>query len=234
VSSPYADTQPPPLPTTYGSPSYETEGQSFYDASTYHNPYEIVPQAPPPPSPEGRGNRIGILVGGVILVLLLIGGGIFAVLAYSSANNATSANVRATATARATVQHFTAKGTFTILSRTTPNVQQDGQNKIYSYTQQEAFSGDMTGSATVEETSIVHPDNTSTFSGTSTCTCTVKGKSGIYIWSYTGTSTADGSFQGQAFNGHGTGDLAKLHGGQGVFQGQGLRGTYSSDLYFGE
>jgi hypothetical protein len=51
------------------------------------------------------------------------------------------------------------------------------------------------------------------------------------MWSYTGTSTANGSFQGQDFDVHGTGDLAKLHG-QGEFQGQGLQGTYSSQLYF--
>jgi hypothetical protein len=129
------------------------------------------------------------------------------------------------------VQHFTAKGTFTIVSRTTTSVRQDGQNKIYSYTQQEVEDGDITGSFTVVETSIVHADNTANFSGTSTCTCTVDGKSGTLIYSYTGTSTANGSFQGQDFDGHGTGGLAKLHG-QGTFQGQGMHGTYSSELYF--
>lgn len=231
VSSPYADTQQPP-PPTYGSPSYGTEGQPFYDASTYHNPYEVVPTAPPPPPSKRSGKRTGLIIGGVLLALLLIGGGVFAVLVYTSANNASAANAHATATASAATQRFTAKGTFTIVSRTTPNVQQDGQNKIYSYTQQEVNYGDITGTITAQETSIAHPDNTSTFSGTSTCICTVKGKSGTFMWSYTGTSAADGSFQGQDFNGHGTGDLAKLHGVQGNFQGQGLHGTYSSVLYF--
>jgi len=240
VSSPYADAQPPP-PTMYGSPSYGAASQSSYDASSYQNPYEsydVAPSAPPPPSPKRPGHRIGIIVGVVLLVLLLIGGGVFAMLEYSSASNAAAANARATAGAHATasasaaVRHFTAKGSFTIVSRTTTSVRQDGQNRIYSYTQQMVDYGDITGSYTVEETSIVHPDNTANFTGTSTCTCAVDGKSGIFMWSYTGTSTANGSFQGQDFDGHGTGDLAKLHGGQGEFQGQGLHGTYSSDLYF--
>ena len=79
VSSPYADARQPPPPTMYGSPSYETEAQSSYGSSSFHNPYEsyksyeVAPSAPPPPSPKSPGNRIGILVGVVILVLLLIG-----------------------------------------------------------------------------------------------------------------------------------------------------------------
>jgi Flp pilus assembly protein TadG len=229
VSSPYADAQQPLPPTRYGSPSY-------------HNPYESyndAPPAPPPPSPQRPGNRTSIIVGVVLLVLLLIGGGVFAWLEYASARNAaaaaavatTTSHANATATASVAVQHFTAKGTFTIVSRTNTSVRQDGQNKIYSYIQKEVDYGDVTGSVTAEETSIVHPDNTSNFSGTSTCTCTVAGKSGTLMWSYTGTSTANGSFQGQTFDGHGTGDLAKLHG-PGEFQGQGLHGTYSSELYF--
>ncbi len=155
----------------------------------------------------------------------------FAWLAYSSAKNATTAQAHVTATASGALQNFTAKGTFTILKRTTTNIRQDGPNKIYSLTQQEVDSGDVSGSYTVEETLILHPDNTGNFSGTSTCTCTVAGKSGILMWSYTGTSTANGSFQGQDFDVHGTGDLAKLHG-QGTFQGQGTHATYSSELYF--
>lgn len=131
----------------------------------------------------------------------------------------------------ATVQHFTAKGTDTIVSDTTNSVHQDGQNKLYSITEQVVSYGDITGSFTNEETSIVHPDHTTSFSGTSTCTCTVSGKSGTLMWSFSGTSTANGSFQGQFFDIHGTSDLTKLHG-QGVFQGQGLHYTYSSELYF--
>lgn len=229
ASSPETVAQLPPPPTTYGSPSY-------------YNPYETYearPPAPTPPSPQRPGKSIAVIASVVLLVLLLIGGGVFAWLEYSSAQNAAAANTvatatahtNATATANSAKQHFTANGTFTILSKTNTSVRQDGQNKIYSYTQQEVDYGDVAGSYTVEETLIVHPDNTASFSGNSTCMCTVNGKSGTLMWSYTGTSTANGSYQGQDSDVHGTGDLANLHG-QGVFQGQGNHGNYSSQLYF--
>lgn len=217
------DAQQPPLPTMYGS-------------SSYPNPYDVAPFAPPPPSPKRPTNRIGIIVG-VVLVLLLIGGSVGAWLAYSSARNAAASDATATttahtnATASATVHRFTAKGTSTIVSDTTTSSHQDGQNTINSITEQVVSYGDITGSVTNEETSIVHPDQTTSFSGTSTCTCTLNGKSGTLMWSFSGTSAANGSFQGRFFDVRGTGDLAKLHG-QGVFQGQGLHYTYSSELYF--
>jgi len=211
----YTDAQKPP-PTMYGSPSYP-------------NPYDI---APPPPS-KRPANRIGLIVGAV-LVLFLIGGGVFAWLAYSSARNATAQTAQAaTATAQAiatATANFTANGTFRILNTTTNSSRQDGQNKIYSYTQHGVNSGDITGSYTNEETFTLYPDNTGTFSGNITCACTLNGKSGTLLYSITGTSTANG-FQGQIFNYQGTGGLAKLHG-QGVFQGQGLQGTYSDELHF--
>lgn len=127
---------------------------------------------------------------------------------------------------------FPANGTFTISNTTTTNTQQNGQDTVYSLTEQGVLTGDLSGSYTNEETSTVHPDKTSTFSGTITCTCTVAGKSGTLLWSLTGTGAADGSFQGQTFGYQGTGDLANLHG-QGTFQGQGSHGTYTSQLHFG-
>ena len=229
VSSPETVAQPPPPPSVYGSPPYQNP----------YEPYHVAPLAPPPPSPQRPGKRIGLIVGVVLLVLLLIGGGVFAWLEYSAASNAaaaaavatTTAHATATASAVAALQNFTAKGTATTLSSTTTSVRQDGSNTISSITLQSVFYGDITGSFTNEETDILHPDKTVTFSGRSTCTCTVAGKSGILMWSYTGTSTADGSFQGQFFDIQGTGDLAKLHG-QGTFQGQGAHSTYSSELHF--
>ena len=212
-----------PPATDYGSPPYGVPPQNPYKPL---NPYAVPLQAPLPPPPQRPGNRIGIMVGVVLLVLLLIGGGVFAWLEYSSASNAAAA-----ASASVAVQNFTAKGTFTILSRTITNVRQDGSNRIYSITEQVVDYGDVTGSYTSELTSILHPDNTGNFSGSSTCTCTVAGKSGTLMWSFTGTRTANDSFQGQDFDAHGTGDLAKLHGG-GEFQGQGFHGTYSSELHF--
>jgi len=197
---------PPPPPTQYGANPYGGYSQSPYPVNSY--------EAPPPLPPRRPGNRIGIIIGIVILVLLLIGGGVFAWLRYS------------TATA-----NFTANGTFTILNTTTTNISQDGQNKIYSYTQHGVNNGDLTGSYTNEETFTLFPDNTGTFSGKITCICTVAGKSGTLLYSISGTSTANGSFQGQTFDIQGTGDLAKLHG-QGVFHGQGNQGTYSTQFHF--
>jgi hypothetical protein len=117
------------------------------------------------------------------------------------------------------------------VSSTTTQVVQDGSNKISRITEQWEIDGDVMGSFTVEETAILHPDKTGTSSGAVTCICTVAGKSGTLMWSFTDTGTADGSYQGQFFDFHGTGDLAKLHG-QGTFQGQGSQATYAMELYF--
>jgi len=143
-------------------------------SSPYHNPYEsyqVTPLAPPPPSPQRRGKRIGLIVGAVLLVLLLIGGGVFAWLEYATGNNgAAAARARATTTASAEArsQPFPARGTATGVSSTTTHVVQDGSNKISSITEQWVVSGDITGSFTDEETAILHPDKTATSSGRAT------------------------------------------------------------------
>jgi hypothetical protein len=216
---------PPPPPNVSGSPPYQ-------------NPYEpnqVAPLAPPPPSPQRRGKRIDLIVGVVLLVLLLIGGGVFAWLEYATASNAAKAfavatttaqaHATATASAQARPQPFPANGTATGVSSTTTQVVQDGANKISRITEQWISYGDITGSFTVEETALLHPDKTATSSGSSTCTCTVAGKSGTLMWSFTDTSRADGSYQGQFFDFHGTGALAKL-------QGQGSHATYATELSF--
>ncbi|MBA2284374.1 MAG: DUF3224 domain-containing protein [Ktedonobacteraceae bacterium] len=199
--------------------------------STSQNPYEpyqVTQPPPPPPSPQRRGKRTGLIIGAVLLVLLLISVGAF-VWHASSAGTPTVAT--ATVGTHAASQHFTAKGTTTLLNSTTVTVQQDGNNQVSRLTQQSISYGDIAGSFTNDETFILRPDKTGTYSGKSTCTCTVAGKSGTLIWSFTGTRAADGSFQGQFFDFHGTGNLARLHG-QGTFQGQGDHDTYSSELYF--
>jgi hypothetical protein len=224
ASSPETAAPPPPPPNVSG-------------LSPYQNPYEsyqVTPLAPPPPSPQRRGKRIGLIIGVVLLVLLLIGGGVFAWLEYAAASNAAAAaqaHASATASAEARSQPFPAQGTATGVSSTTTKVVQDGSNKISSITEQWVAYGDIKGSFTIEETSILHSDKTATSSGRSTCTCTVAGKSGSLMWSFSDTGAADGSYQGQFFDFHGTGDLAKLHG-QGTFQGQGSHATYSTELYF--
>ena len=236
--------------TTEASPDDPTVASSLpppsnvSGSSPYHNPYEsyhVTPLAPPPPSPQRRGKRIGLIVGAVLLTLLLIGGGVFAWLEYAAASNGAPASVTTTATAQAhasatvsavaTLQPFPAHGSATTLKSTTTATKPEGSNKIVSQTQQGVITGDIMGSYTNEETLTLAADNSGTFSGTITCRCTVSGKSGTLMWSYTGTQAADGSFQGQVFDFQGTGDLARLHG-QGVFQGQGNHLTYSCELHF--
>ena len=218
---------PPPPPNVSGSSPYQTP----------YEPYQVAPLAPPPPSPQRRGKRIGLIVGVVLLVLLLIGGGVFAWLEYAAASNAAEAaavaqaHAAATASAQAASQPFPANGTATGVSSTTTHIVQDGSNKISRITEQWVSYGGIMGSFTDEETAILHPDNTATSSGRVTCTCTVAGKSGTLMWSFTDTGTADGSYQGQFFDFHGTGALARLQG-QGTFQGQGSHATYATELSF--
>lgn len=191
-----------------------------FDSSLNQSPYEpynITPSAPPPL--QRGGKRRGMLVGIVLLVLLLIGGGVFAWRVYSAPGKP------------AAPQYFTAQGTATELDSTTTTTRQDGNNQISHITQHWVEYGDVTGQFTNDEIVTTHADKTADFTGTSTCTCTVSGKSGTLTWSYTGTQAADGNWQGQSFNVHGAGDLAKLHG-QGNFHGQGVHNTYSSKLYF--
>ena len=192
-------------PKQYGTNPYANSVQRPYPV----NPYE----APPPPPPRHPGKRIGVIVGIVLLVLLLIGGGVFAWL-------------RLTAAAT-----FTANGAFTVLDSTTTGVTQNGQDTIASYIEHGEFTGDLTGSYTLQGTNTVHPDKTGTGSGVITCTCTVKGKSGTLRQSTSYTIAADGSFQGQVFDFQGTGDLASLQG-QGTFRGKGNNGTFSDQLHF--
>lgn len=205
-SSPAGMSAPPPPPTQYGTDPHDSPLQSPYP----FNPYE----APPPPPTRRSGKRIGIIVGLVLLVLLLIGGGVLAWLLHSSA-----------------AANFTSNGTFTILDHTISSQSQNGQDKIYGYTEHGVNNGDLRGSYTDMSTETVHPDNTGNFSGNETCTCTVAGKSSTLTYSFSGTFAADGSFQGQVFSLQGTGDLANLHG-QGTFQGKGNNGTYIDQLHF--
>lgn len=87
------------------TPSYSSHARiAPNDPTVVSSPYGDALPAPPPPSPQRPGNRIGIIVGVVLLVLLLIGGGVFAWLAYSSARNAAAVTAQATATAQAHAQ----------------------------------------------------------------------------------------------------------------------------------
>ncbi|HEY0755138.1 MAG TPA: DUF3224 domain-containing protein [Ktedonobacteraceae bacterium] len=212
-----ATVPPPPPPTSYGP-------------SRVPNPYD-----PYPIPRRGRGRRVSLIVGILLLVLLLIGGGIYvwlapALLGHTSNRVATSTpTTQAHASVTASAQPFAAQGTFTIAKVTTTDSHPDGTNQIANSMQQLVFSGSIIGSTEQQETSVIHADKTTTFSGTSRCVCTVAGKSGVLTWSYSGASAADGSFQGQFFDIQGTGDLAKLQG-KGTFQGQVSNGTYVAQL----
>jgi type II secretory pathway pseudopilin PulG len=97
---PYETTTPAPA----GLPPYGAAPQNPYSTSPYA-PYSSLPLTPTPPSlptVQRSGNRIGIIVGAVVLVLIiLIGSGVFAFLQYSAARNAAAAAAQATATAHA-------------------------------------------------------------------------------------------------------------------------------------
>lgn len=239
-----ATTEVGPDDPTVGSLWEERRAQPLPHApgiSPYQNPYESYVAAPQTPT-RRTGGRVALIAGALLLVALLIGGGVLAWLASSSASIAanTAAATRtardqaaaaAAASATAVPQTFVAQGSATVLKSTPPLVRQEGSRTISSFTQQGVIEGGIAGSYTNEETSTLASDNSGTFSGQVTCICTVAGKSGILTWSYTGTQAADGSFQGQFFAIHGTGNLATLHG-QGNFQGQGPHLTYSSRLQF--
>lgn len=90
VSTPDTVAQPLPSPNVNGSPLYKNP----------YEPYDISPLAPPPPSPQRAGKRIGLMVGVTLLVLLLISGGVFAWVEYSASRNA-AADAVATTNAQA-------------------------------------------------------------------------------------------------------------------------------------
>jgi hypothetical protein len=99
---PYEPTTPAPA----GSPPYGAAPQNPYSASPYA-PYSSLPLTPTPPSlptVQRSGNRVGIIVGVVVLVLIVISGGVFAFLQYSAARNAAAAAAAAQATATAHTQ----------------------------------------------------------------------------------------------------------------------------------
>lgn len=106
-------------PTAYGPPPYGITPPTLYSASPY-NPYTPLP--PPPPSPR-RSNRIGVIVGIVLLLLMLIGGSVLVLLLRSGSRQASSpalptanatAQAIATATAVALQSPYTHSGTLVL------------------------------------------------------------------------------------------------------------------------
>ncbi len=93
-TNPYDPYTPaPPPPTGAGAPLYVPP------PSTSYTPYASTPSAPPvPPRP---GNRLPLLIGGVLLVLLLIIGGLVVALLRPGPSPLPSNPAQTTATARA-------------------------------------------------------------------------------------------------------------------------------------
>jgi len=107
------------IPTQYGSPPYQAPPQAPFGSQPYadipqnpysQNPYSTPSYAPysgapptpapvPPIQPKRPGNRIGIIVGVVVLVLILIGGGVFALLSRSGSRPAPTPAVNGTPSA---------------------------------------------------------------------------------------------------------------------------------------
>jgi hypothetical protein len=122
------------LPTQYGGSPYQAPPQAPSGSQPYaeipqnpysQNPYSTPSYAPyggapptpvPPIQPKRPGNRIGIIVGVVVLVLILIGGGVFALLSRSGSKPAPTPVVNGTPSAsNATVP--TAAGTAVVSSQ---------------------------------------------------------------------------------------------------------------------
>ena len=107
------------LPTQYGGSPYQAPPQAPSGSQPYaeipqnpysQNPYSTPSYAPyggapptpvpvPPIQPKRPGNRIGIIVGVVVLVLILIGSGVFALLSRSGSKPAPTAVVNGTPSA---------------------------------------------------------------------------------------------------------------------------------------
>lgn len=91
---------PPPPPTNYGPQPYGT-ASPYNTPSVPYDPYNV---APPSPSPQRRSNRMGLIIGAVLLVLILILGGVVALLLRGTQVTVTPAQATATAQAQATAK----------------------------------------------------------------------------------------------------------------------------------
>ncbi len=120
ASQSHAVAQQPP-PTVYGPPLYGITPPTSYSTSPY-NPYTPLPPAPPSPR---RSNRIGVIVGIVLFLLILIGGSVLVFFLRSrsgqapspvspTANANTTAQAIATATAVALQSPYTHSGTLAL------------------------------------------------------------------------------------------------------------------------
>jgi len=105
-------------------------------------------------------------------------------------------------------------------------------NTFISEVVQVVYAGDLVGSVVEHADVVIHPDGTLNFSGADVCTCTVAGRSGTIVLPFSATGDPSGFLSGHFSIGHGTGDLANLHG-VGTFQSSnGVSGPFSGVYHF--
>jgi hypothetical protein len=112
-------------------------------------------------------------------------------------------------------------------------IRQAGGNTIVTRELTQAWSGGLSGTAEVAQTTVNHPNGEFTSQVTATCTCTVQGVSGILYLRSQGSSDPNAEiFHGRWTIVGGEGGLAGLHG-QGtssqVFPGPVL---YEGEVHF--
>ena len=96
---------------------------------------------------------------------------------------------------------------------------QAGPNTIIAFSVTATFTGTFTGSSIGTELDVIHPDGSITFEGSGVFTGSVGGKSGTFLFTYTGTGSAVNGSESAHFVGRqGSGDLTGVYT-EGTFQG---------------
>src|SRR3977135_4073789 len=106
------------------------------------------------------------------------------------------------------------------------NVQQAGQNTIYTFSVTATFTGTFTGSAIITERDVIHPDGSTRLQGSgvfwSDC--------GTFLFTYTGTGNAQtGSESAHFVGGQGTGCFRGIHT-EGMFEGNLTAASQGCDI----
>ncbi len=116
-SQPYQATPPPSTPYNPYNPSTPYS----------YTPYPAEPLAPVPAPPQRRGKGIGIIIGVAALVLLIVGGSIFALLRSGSRTSPAKVTPTVNATATAVVENpYTHSGTLTLADPLSDNSKGQG------------------------------------------------------------------------------------------------------------
>ncbi len=101
-------------------------------------------------------------------------------------------------------------------------------NTIITQAVTQTLTGTFAGTASQQNTTVVHPTGAVNFFGSETCTCVVQGISGSVVFGFSGTVAPNGSLDGQFVILSGTGGLANLNG-RGTLQGL---NSYTGVIHF--